>query len=79
MATRALSNIVKSFSFITEEGATKYKFFFVYSTNEEYKILPEQYTLKQLREEKVLDLDPAEKIYESKSLERFLTAIIISK
>lgn len=77
--TRTLRNIIKSYDMITEEGAKSFEFFFIFYNEETYDIEKDTKTLEELRKivkesnSRMLD----EKICETKSITRFLTAIVV--
>lgn len=81
MALKSLESIIKSYSFITEEGADKYQFFVIKQIDDtSFKINSKAFTLKNLRklasEETGIKLDLKAKRLEVKPITRFLTAIV---
>lgn len=69
---KSLNSIIKSYSFITEEGAEKYQFLFIYKLSDiDFKVNQKIITLRELR-----GFKDNEKKYEAKTVSRFLTVIV---
>lgn len=74
-----LESIIKSYSFITEEGADKFQFFIIKQVDEiTFDICTKIRTLKELRElaKTFTKEDLKIKKYDSRLITRYLTAIV---